>query len=459
MCVRAPDLVIGATQSRDAPVPILVWMGRVNDVTGVANWAGNQRWSPQAVVEPRDENHVVDVVCRAAEDRVRLKVIGGAHSWSDAAVTDGMMVRLDRLGGVVGVGDESVTVEAGMRLGRLVSFLDERGLALPVLPTITEQTVVGAVATATHGSSLHHGSLSSLVAHVRLVTAAGEVADVGPGEGHLDAARVHLGALGVATQVTLAVVPQFWLLETMTPVPLDDVAGSLPDVAASAEYVKVWWFPHSERCTVLRHDHTTDRREVSAAARRVERSLNRFVFPALLGAGRRWPSLIPRISRRVGAVYARSQSRIGRSQEVSTVAMPPVNGQIEYSLPVEQAPEAFTALSRLIRDEQLHVDFPAEIRFGPAETAWMSPSHRRVSVHIGAYMAHGPDSGRYFAGFERAMLDLGGRPHPGKEHGLVPADLLTRFDKGTNFRDLAFDLDPHGMFANPFLDRWLGART
>jgi hypothetical protein len=30
---------------------------------------------------------------------------------------------------------------------------------------------------------------------------------------------------------------------------------------------------------------------------------------------------------------------------------------------------------------------------------------------------------------------------------------------GANFRDLAFDLDPHGMFANPFLDRWLGART
>ena len=459
MCARAPDLMIGAVQSRDAPAPIVVWIGRVNNVTRVANWAGNQRWSPQAVAEPRDENQVVDVVRRAGEDRVRLKVIGGAHSWSDAAVTDGMMVRLDRLGGVVGVDDESVTVEAGMRLGRLVSFLDERGLALPVLPTITEQTVAGVVATATHGSSLHHGSLSSLVTHVRLITAAGEVVDGGPGEGPLDATRVHLGALGVVTQVTLEVVPQFWLLETMTSVPLDDVAGSLPDVAASAEYVKVWWFPHSDRCTVFRHDRTTDHREVSAAAKRVERDLNRFVFPALLGAGRRWPSLIPRISRRVGAVYARSQSRIGRSQDVLTVAMPPVNRQIEYSLALQQAPEAFTALTRLIRDEQLHVDFPAEIRFGPAETAWMSPSHGRLTVHIGAYMAQGPDRERYFAGFERAMLDLGGRPHPGKEHGLVPADLLTRFAKGTSFRDLAFNLDPHGMFANPFLDRWLGTRT
>jgi L-gulonolactone oxidase len=374
-------------------------------------------------------------------------------------MTDGIAVRLDRMNEFVGVDEASVTVDAGMRLGRVVSLLDERGMALPVLPTVTAQTVAGAVATATHGSSVHHGSLSSLVDQVRLVTATGEVREVGPEDGALDAARAHLGALGVVTRLTLRTVPQFWLQEAMTPVPLDDVIASLPDIAESAEYVKVWWFPHTDRCTVFRYERSTDHREIPAVAQRIERGLNRFVFPAMLSAGRRWPSLIPRISKGVGALYARPQRRIGRSHDVLTVAMPPVNRQVEYSLLLEQGPAAIAALSRLVRDERLSVDFPAEIRFGPAETAWMSQSHGRRSVHIGAYMAQGPDLERYFTGFERAMLDLGGRPHPGKEHGRIPADILTRYDKGTDFRDLAFGLDPYGMFANPFLDRWLGTRT
>lgn len=130
---------------------------------------------------------------------------------------------------------------------------------------------------------------------------------------------MHLGALGVVTQLTLRVVPQFWLREAMTPTPLDDVAASLPDVAESAEYVKVCWFPHIDRGTVFRYERTTDTREMSAAAKRVELGLNRFVVPALLGDGRMWLSFNRPISKGVGAMYARAQRRIGRSQDVLTV--------------------------------------------------------------------------------------------------------------------------------------------
>jgi hypothetical protein len=60
--------------------------------------------------------------------------------------------------------------------------------------------------------------------------------------------------------------------------------------------------------------------------------------------------------------------------------------------------------------------------------------------------------------FEQMMLDPGGRPHPGKEHGFVAADLLTRFEQGERFRSLEFDLDPGRIFVNDFVDRWLGPR-
>ena len=40
-----------------------------------------------------------------------------------------------------------VTVEAGMKLKELVSYLDENGLALGNLPAITEQSIAGCLST------------------------------------------------------------------------------------------------------------------------------------------------------------------------------------------------------------------------------------------------------------------------------------------------------------------------
>ena len=66
--------------------------------------------------------------------------------------------RLDRLLSVAALppsrgGGALVTVEAGMTLAALNAHLDARGLALPVLGSISAQTVAGALATGTHGSA------------------------------------------------------------------------------------------------------------------------------------------------------------------------------------------------------------------------------------------------------------------------------------------------------------------
>ena len=55
----------------------------------------------------------------------------------------------------------------------------------------------GLIATGTHGSSLTHGNLASLVTRLCLITATGDALDVDGSDPHLDGMRVHLGALGV----------------------------------------------------------------------------------------------------------------------------------------------------------------------------------------------------------------------------------------------------------------------
>ena len=422
------------------------------------NWAGNQQSTPFEVAEPSSERDVRELVLRASEAGRRIKAVGSGHSWSDIALTDGVLVSLRRMDRLVRIGDGAVTVEGGMSLTKLVRLLDCCESALPILGSISDQSVAGAIATGTHGSSLRWGNLSSLVTGVRLVTATGEVLDLGGDDPRLDAARGHLGALGIVTQVSLRIEPQFWLVEQTSPMEFAAAAGSLAEIAASAEYVKVWWFPHTDRVTVFRYERTEDRRDHPASRRQVEKALNRWVFPALLDVGRRRPALVPGITRRVGAVYARPQTRGGRSHQMFTLPMPPLNREIEYSIAMDAGEIALRGLRALIEEHGFPVNFPAEVRFVKADTGWMSPAHGRDSVQLGAYMAAGERIDEYFAAFEQMMLDLGGRPHPGKEHGFVAADLISRFEHGERFRRLAFDLDPNGVFANEFVDRWLGPR-
>src|SRR5262249_49402295 len=148
---------------------------------------------------------------------------------------------------------DRVTIAAGTRIRELVAALAERGLALPIVGSIAAQAIAGAIATGTHGSSLVHGNLSSLVEGVRLIDGRGSPIEIGAHDPRLDGARVHLGALGVLTRITLRVEPAFRLAETIEALPLDGACARAAELARSAEYVKIWWLPHTPRAFVFRY--------------------------------------------------------------------------------------------------------------------------------------------------------------------------------------------------------------
>jgi D-arabinono-1,4-lactone oxidase len=62
-----------------------------------------------------------------------------------------------------------------MTVRALVRALAGRGLAVASLPILLDQTVAGAVSNGSHGSSLHHGTLSDIVEGVTLVLPCGAV--------------------------------------------------------------------------------------------------------------------------------------------------------------------------------------------------------------------------------------------------------------------------------------------
>lgn len=422
----------------------------------IHNWARTHSCRPQRVVRPRDEAELRTLVREAAAAGTRVKVIGARHSWSDIAMSEGVLVSLDAMQELLEVDRERgrVRVQAGVRLHRLVELLAAQGLALAIVGSVLEQSIAGVMATGTHGSSLVHGNIPSHVLGLRLLTGEGEVVELDEEHPWLPAARVGLGALGIVTEVSLRVVPAFRLRETIEPVPFDRALETFEALARSAEYVKLWWLPFTADVLVFRYERSEEPGRISPLARWFDEAvINAAVFPGILALAGALPRLVPHCNRLVARTYFGAAARVDRSDRILSLAMPPRHRETEYALPLAQGAEALAATRSLIEAQRLPVDFIVEARFVPADDAWMSPASGRDSCQLGAYMAKAPGIEPYFSGFEAAMKPLGGRPHWGKEFSVDADELARMYPRTSDFVDLARQLDPRGCFVNPFLAR------
>lgn len=423
------------------------------------NWSKVHRCTPREWLSPRSEDELREVVLRAARDGRRVKVVGSAHSWSDIALPEDVAIDLDHLRGVVAIDrtTPSATVRGGTRLEEVTDALDAHGLAMPILGSIATQTVAGAIATGTHGSSLVHGNLSSLVISLRLLTASGETLHLHGGDPRLDAARVHLGALGVVTEVTMRVTRSFRLVEKREPLPFADIVRDLEGIARSAEYVKLWWLPTTGSAVVFRYERS-DLPEPDAGFTRWadEVVLNRHVFDRALRVVGRFPAATASLNSAVAATYLRPGQRVARSDRAFNLAMPPNHREAEWAFPMETAPLALEALATLVRRDRIRVNFPCEVRFVRGDTGWMSPAEGRDTCQIGVYQAESSDLQAWFRGASAIARSLHGRPHWGKEHDWGRDELAQAYPRFETFKALATELDPGRMFVNACLARALG---
>jgi alditol oxidase len=173
------------------------------------NWAGNLEYSTGNVHYPKTVAEVQEVVKKCKS----LKALGSRHSFNKIADSTENQVSLQELNKVISldVASNTVTIEAGMRYGELAPYLHEKGYALHNLASLPHITVAGAVATATHGSGMATGNLSTGISAIEFVNAAGDLVSLSKkkdGE-QFNGAVVALGALGVVTKLTLDLQPTF----------------------------------------------------------------------------------------------------------------------------------------------------------------------------------------------------------------------------------------------------------
>lgn len=167
------------------------------------NFGRNRELRPAAYYEPASEAEVLDILRRHRGDSIR--VIGRLHSWSDAPGGDGVVLNLKHLNQIQLQSDTSVVVGAGAQVKHVLSTLKRQGRTLLSVGLITEQTLVGAASTGTHGSgrnSLSHAVQSARVARYDSATGEPVIVDIDEGEA-LRAIRCSLGALGIILSVTV----------------------------------------------------------------------------------------------------------------------------------------------------------------------------------------------------------------------------------------------------------------
>lgn len=419
------------------------------------NWARNEWCTPTAVHQPRNEAEVVALVQHVRSSGGTLKAIGAGHSWTGAAMTDGHLVNLDHLCRVRHVDRATglVIVEAGARLHALIDVLAQHGLAMENLGSVAEQSVAGAISTGTHGTGLGLKNLASQVVALRLVTGTGKVLvlDTETDGDLLNAARVSLGCLGIITEVTLACVPAFNLEERSWALSFDEAVRELPALISNEEHLKYWWLPHTGKVQVFAYNRTAlDVTPTKPYAARLDRWINEVAFGGVVSLTRRYPRLAPSINRLIGLGYFSEGRRVGRSDHLFNVAMPPKHLEMEYAVSADDAPELMQQTRALIKARRLNVNFVQELRFAAGDEAWLSPAYGRDTCHFGAYMGQTSQTQAYFDGFEAMALKMGGRPHWGKIFGADGAAILGTLPKATDFNDLRREWDPADVFTSRF---------
>lgn len=425
----------------------------------IKNWDGTQTWTPEAVHQPTDEEQIAGVIRQALEDQKRIKAIGSALSWSDIIDMPEHAIRFDKMDKILNVDRDNrrVRVQAGAQLKNVNEVLAAHGLAFDNFGSIILQTAAGYIGTGTHGTGAKTPILSTRIDRMRLIDGLGEIHELDAAhEPELfSAARVHLGCLGVVTEITFRCVEAFDLEECLELVDFDTALADLGTYLNTNDYCKLWWLPYTDKIQVYTFNKTNKPRGGAGLTGLMDQSgLSGILFTALIGLGRGIPPAIPFLHKTVQNIHYHPHRRVDRSDRVIKVSSSiPIHQETEYAIPIEQAAEAIDATRKMILAADYRVNFPLEVRFVAADEIPMSPATGRNSCYIGAYVSSLKWSQHYFREFEALIRDYEGRPHWGKSFSLTHDQIRKLYPAYDEFNRLRRGCDPNGLFRNSFVDR------
>ncbi|MGH3075844.1 MAG: D-arabinono-1,4-lactone oxidase, partial [Gaiellales bacterium] len=304
----------------------------------------------------------------------------------------------------------------------------DAGLALDNQGDIDTQGIAGAVATATHGSGLGLQSFSATVRRMRIVTAGGDVLELGEDDPRLPAAQVAIGMLGVITEVEIQAAPAHRLAERIEHWTWDEAWGRLDQMARRHRHYSFFWIP-------------------------TEGSAELYGLTAPEGATLADSCYVKIYDEADDSVpdSAEPGHRVDRSYRIYPMTFEPNFHELEYFVPYDRGAEAMAAMRELMLARLPDSSFPMEVRTVAADGSWLSHSYDRPSVVISVSGMPGTDYEPYLRDVDRLLGEFDARVHWGKLHHLTAEQLHARYPRAADFVALRRELDPCGVFLNDHL--------
>ena len=417
----------------------------MSSVAAGRNWAGNYSYRAEVLHQPRTLEELQELI--AASPRIRA--LGTRHSFTDIA-DSAALISLERLPAEVSVDAKAgvATVPAAVTYAELAEALNRAGVALANLASLPHISVAGAVATATHGSGDAKGNLATAVTSLELVGGDGARRRVEHGEPDFPGVVVGLGALGVVTELTVAVEPYYEASQRVYEgLRWETVFAQFDEITAAGESVSVFHSAgdETEQLWVMRRAGDTDDAldelfgaRTCVAPRNPVPGAEPANCTEQLGVPGPWSERLP---------HFRSGFTPSSGEEI----------QSELLVAREHAPAAIEAMLGLAGQIQPLL-LIGELRTIAADKLWLSPEYGQDSVGLHFTWRREPEAvRRVVAALEDALARLGARPHWGKMFTARAEKIAPLYPRFPDFLALRERLDPERVFVNDWLcDHVLG---
>ncbi len=413
-----------------------------------SNWSGIAHAYPAERAAPASEDELVHIL-KTAPGPVRP--VGSGHSFTALVPTQGTLLTLDNMAGIVSHDPASnrVVVRGGTRLVDLGPALAAIGQEMINLPDIDKQSIAGAIGTGTHGTGRGIQAIHGSVVGLRLATPSGELIDCDATANSeiFNAARVGLGAFGVVTQVTLQNQPLCRVLKRVEVRPTSEVFDDWSALRQQHRNVEFYVLPFTGHSVTISHD-VTDR---PIKPRGPDRDVETLMALKQL---RDFFEFMPALRRRLAAQELANippEEVVDEGWKLLSNERPVRFNEIEYHLPIEAQIPALREILAAIESQHVDVFFPIEARVIAPDDAWLSPFYGRECGSIAVHAYYKEDHEFFFSLIEPIFRRHGGRPHWGKLHSLKARDLAALYPRWREAGDVRRALDPQGRMLNDYL--------
>lgn len=427
-------------------------------------WGGYHFWFPQKIYNPSNFEELREIIAEAKKQGLKIRSVGTLHSLNALCRTNEIQVFTDKLNRVLYLDKENlkVKVQGGIKIKQLLYFLAKEHLTLPNQGYIYEQSVAGAIATATHGSG-KTGTLSSFVEEMEIIDAFGRLHTLSPKERPdlFSAAVVHLGSLGFIYSVTLRCIHLEKLHLTRVKYQLDEVLHKYPEFLQTYEYFQFGINPYNNDVLCYFYKKTHDplsSRWLLQLKWLISKGLAVFNFDIFPIPDRLMPPLIK--------LYMHISSIHSCVQYSHILLSPSDNGhymETEISLPRENFEKGLSLTREIINKYAAQnkmiiaiilIRFAEEDPYGDLST---TAGGKRVYISLIAIRKPGWEE--LLKEFETSLYALDGRPHWGKVHHLTFEKISRLYGEGfKNFLESRRKLDPEGLFSNDYVNEFLNAK-